>query len=173
MKSKHLILLYIMILTFSPGYIYAYLDPGTGAVLFNLLLAGIATSMFFLKGAIFKLFGNKGAVKDIQSSAATISLFSEGCQYWTTFQPLVEALVENEIRFKYFTLDVRDPGLLIESDLMQAKFLGYGKWAMAKAGNISSDIMVSTTPNIGSPEYPIRKSPRVKEMPKFHTNRSF
>jgi hypothetical protein len=47
--------LYLFIF-FLPADAFAYLDPGTGAAMVNLLLAGIATLIYALKGFVFSLF---------------------------------------------------------------------------------------------------------------------
>jgi len=155
-------LLVVYLLT--PIFAHAYLDPGTGAVLVNLLLAGIATLAFFLKGVFFRIIGKKQPAPKDSNTLAMISIFSEGKQYWSSFEPVVTALIRKGIPFNYFTLDVHDPALTIENELMISKFLGYGNVGLAKVSRIKSPILLSTTPNIGTPGYPVQKSPYVKRL---------
>lgn len=154
----------IFVFAFSPVLAHAYLDPGTGAVLVNLIVAGIATLAFFMKGVFFRVIGKKNPTKSARKIEAKISLFSEGKQYWGTFEPLISALLKKNMHFNYYTLDIRDPALLIESEFMISKFLGYGNIGLAKASRIRSDILLSTTPNIGTPGYPVQRSPHVKRL---------
>lgn len=172
----HNLLYYILnyhFLSYGNDIILAYIDPGTGSLVLNILIAGVATAFFFLKGLFFKLF-TKREISDGDKNQtfenSKISILSEGKQYWETFKPIVEALNNKDVKFQYFTLDVEDPALTIENNNMQAKFLGYGRWAYAKATNIQADVLLSTTPNIGTEGYPIRKPHNVKNlMHVFHS----
>ncbi|OGG13308.1 hypothetical protein A3D77_05535 [Candidatus Gottesmanbacteria bacterium RIFCSPHIGHO2_02_FULL_39_11] len=57
-----LILFGILIYFFSlPKHAHAYLDPGTGSYIFQIILAGLFGSIFFLKSGIKKI---KGLFKD-------------------------------------------------------------------------------------------------------------
>lgn len=51
--QKVLCIAFIIFLFPQPAY--AYLDPGTGSYLFQLLIAGFLGSLFFLKSAIKKI----------------------------------------------------------------------------------------------------------------------
>ncbi|HOH46250.1 MAG TPA: CDP-glycerol glycerophosphotransferase family protein [Candidatus Cloacimonadota bacterium] len=141
---------------------FGYLDPGTGAALINLLIAGVATLIYSLKGFIFSLFSKGHNKVKKTSSEKTLAILSEGKMYHTTFEPIIKSLIDAKIEFNYYTLDVEDPALLIDNDYMHSEFLGYGHWASIKAGNIKADYLLCTTPNIGSKGYPIRRSPRVE-----------
>lgn len=59
MSSKSLkikIILYsILLFLLFPNPTYAYLDPGTGSYFFQLLIAGLLGSLFFVKAAIKKI----------------------------------------------------------------------------------------------------------------------
>jgi len=69
MKTK--IFLYGLVLFFvlAPKPTYAYLDPGTGSYLFQLVIAGLLGGLFFIKTIIRKI---KGIFKrDSSRKAAT------------------------------------------------------------------------------------------------------
>lgn len=54
MSAKSKLIIYIGILFFTfPKVTFAYLDPGTGSYIFQLLIAGLLGGMFFIK-SIFK-----------------------------------------------------------------------------------------------------------------------
>lgn len=54
-KKAHLVL-YISLLYFLfPKAAHAYLDPGTGSYVFQIVIAGLLGSMFFIKSAVKKL----------------------------------------------------------------------------------------------------------------------
>lgn len=62
MKIK--LLIYGILFSFLfPGQIYAYLDPGTGSYLFQILIAGFLGSLFFAKNIIRKVRSFFGFLK--------------------------------------------------------------------------------------------------------------
>lgn len=152
-----------------PTVIFAYLDPGTGTALISLLIAGIVSIMFFMKGFIFRLFKKKLPQDKIivDEKKVKIAFFSEGRQYWLSFKSIVDSLIEKKICFSYFTLDPEDPALSLESDFIKAKFLGFGSVAYAKASIIEAGVLLSTTPNIGAAGYPVRRPEKVENMIHF------
>ena len=159
--------LFLFLIFLFPINAYAYLDPGTGAVLINLIVAGIAAAIYYMKDSFHRLITGG---KKVYREPPKISIFSEGKQYWGTFKSLVEGLINEKIPFNYYTLDVKDPALLIENDLMHSKFLGYGSWAYQRAFRINSEFLLATTPNIGTVGYPLKKPANVGNlMHLFHS----
>ena len=75
MKEKTLkvkIILYSISLFFLlPKPAYAYLDPGNGSYLFQLIIAGLLASMFFVKTVVKKI---KEFFQDIRQRKITIEL---------------------------------------------------------------------------------------------------
>ncbi len=159
-----MVILLIVLYLLSPSASYAYLDPGTGAVLINLLIAGVATLIYSLKGIFFRLLGRKQPETKAISAVSPIAILSEGKQYWATFEPIVKGFIALGLKFRYYTLDIEDPALLIEHELMDSRFLGFGAWKYGKAGNIRAEYLLCTTPNIGCKGYPLRRSPHTRNL---------
>jgi len=159
------ILILVAFILFSPVCAYAYLDPGSGAVLINLLIAGVAALIFSLKGVFLRMIGRKGRASAKRSNKeAIIGILSEGRQYHASFEPIVNALINCEINFHYLTLDIEDKILDIDSEYMKARFLGYGNIALGRASILKIKHLICTTPNIGCKGYPIQKSPHVQNL---------
>jgi hypothetical protein len=135
-----------------------YIDPGTGGVIINFLIAIVTSIVYFFRKLFFKKI-NFDLIKKSE-----ISLFSEGNQYKNTFLPLVNELIEREIYFNYYTLDYQDDILELESEFINSKFLGLGFLGKLKFGSISSNLLVSTTPNIGNKGFPLKRPKKVKEL---------
>lgn len=93
-----------------------------------------------------------------------IAIFSEGSQYWNTFKPIIQSLIEKQQDFQYYTLDVADPALTIENFHMTSKFLGYGFLATYRFSRIEADVLLATTPNIGTKKYPLWRPDKVRKM---------
>lgn len=61
MRTKLLLYTFILFMLF-PRSAHAYLDPGTGSYLFQILIAGLLGSFFFIKSIIKRV---KGSFKSV------------------------------------------------------------------------------------------------------------
>jgi len=142
---------------------HAYLDPGTGSVLFSTIIAVVGAIAYSLKSLYYKLLGKKGS-SGFEVGDDTLVIFSEGKSYWGTFRPLVEELIKQKIHFRYISMELHDPALTISSDYMHARLYPKNKWSFEKLAKIKTPVMLATTPNIGSPDYPMVKSSRIGDL---------
>lgn len=159
---------------FLPSPCYAYLDPGTGNALVYVVISFFGAVIFSLKSVFYAIIGKKDSLESeklTKNNAHRIVLFSEGKAYWNTFKPIVYALLEKKAIFSYYTMDIEDPCLEIDDVHMNNRYIGNDTRAFAKIGNIKADIVLSTTPNIGTPGYPIPKSNHIKQL--IHVFHSF
>ncbi len=141
--------------------VFGYLDPGSGNVLINIVLGGVGALLYSLKGLFYHLSGQKDVKNNVVHD---IVLFNEGNQYKSTFNPLIEELIKKKRHFFYYTLDVEDSALSIDSEYMTSKFLGYGIFASLAFYKLKGSVLLSTTPNIGTPEYPLKKPAAISNM---------
>ncbi len=140
----------------------AYLDPGSGSALVGTLIALAGAGLFSLKSLVYRLLRKEPLVKEVEPD---IAIFSEGRNYWGTFRLLVEELISREVHFAYYTLDLHDPALLIDSDYMHARLFDKNKSAsFARLAKIKAKILLATTPNIGTPGYPLKRPTGVEKM---------
>lgn len=149
----------------APSTAYAYLDPGTGNILVYIIVSLVGAFIFSFKGIYYAIIGKKGIHTSIsKNNHDSIVIFNEGKSYWNTFKPVVEALIAKKQSFSYYTMDIDDPCLTIENDLMNNKYIGKNNIAYAKIGKLKADIVLSTTPNIGTPGYPLPRSKNIKHL---------
>jgi len=142
---------------FFPAPAWAYLDPGTGNILIYLCVSLLTTVLYFAKNIWYGLRDrlSAGPARKMETSRGDLVLFSEGKIYWSTFRPIVEALLERKYPFRYLSMDIEDPGLTIESQYMDSRFIGTGSVAFARAAGARATVMLQTTANIGTPGYPM------------------
>lgn len=143
-----------------PGNAYAYLDPGTGNILVYAAISLIGALAFVIRGAAYKigkLLGLSHARTAASAGAADVVIFSESKAYWFSFKPVVEALLRENIPFRYLSMDIDDPGLTIEHHCMLSRYVGQGSAAYARVCAAKGRVMLATTPNIGTPGYPMPK----------------
>jgi hypothetical protein len=153
----------VVFLLFFPDAAYAYLDPGTGNVLLYLAVSLCGVLAYSAKSVFWAIF-NKKKEKPGELDHDKISIFCEGKNYWNTFRPIVASLIEKQIPFSYFSMDIDDPGLEIENNLMFSRYIGEGSAAFARMGQVRSSVMLSTTPNIGTPGFPMPRPKYVKRL---------
>ncbi|GHV37921.1 CDP-glycerol glycerophosphotransferase [Synergistales bacterium] len=159
-----IIKLVLLFLFLVPDTAFAYLDPGSGNILVYITVSLFGAFLYSLKGFFWALVGNNLGKKVVDMDYNNIAVFSEGKNYWNTFRPILNALIAMKQPFSYFSMDINDPGLTIEDDLMQSRYIGEGSVAFAKMGIVRSKIMISTTPNIGTPGFPMPRPPYVERL---------
>ena len=149
--------------------IFAYLDPGSGSALVGTLIAVAGAALYSLKSLFYRLVCRKSGSTQSQTSVSaakcSIVLFSEGKNYWNTWRLIVEELIARKVHFAYYTMDLHDPALLIDNEYMHAHLCDKNKaTSYHKLSNIQADVLLATSPNIGTPGFPIKRSPNVKKM---------
>ena len=143
------------------------IEKGTPFVIQPLTQQGVDNDAYLQTNfADFINAENEGEKQD-----RSLVIFSEGKNYWGTYKPIIEALLAKGQPFTYYSMDIHDPALTIENDLMNSKYIGNGAMAFAKMSCVEADILVTTTPNIGTENYPIRKSAKIGSL--IHVWHSF
>ena len=147
--------------------ILAYLDPGSGSALVGTLIAVAGAALYSLKSLFYRLISKKS---DLHSPppphiSTSIAIFSEGKNYWNTWCLIVEELIARKVHFAYYTMDLHDPALLIDDEHMHSRLYDKNKAASyQKLSRIKARVLLATTPNIGTPGFPIRRSKDVTRM---------
>ena len=72
--------------------------------------------------------------------------------------------MSNNIKLDYYTLDINDKLLRINSPFVNQKFLGFGRIGYYNFTRINNKILLSTTPNIGNKSNPLQIPKRVKSL---------
>ena len=151
-----------LLLCLCPPTAHAYLDPGTGSMLLSAVIGLAATAFFLLKSFYYRIAGVFYALigRRLHIERSSIVFYSEGGQYWTTFQPILEGLIRRNTPCTYLTSDENDPGLALRSPLVQARYIGEGNRAFTTLNMLEADICVLTTPGLDVLQ--IRRSPGVR-----------
>ncbi|MBR6712407.1 MAG: CDP-glycerol glycerophosphotransferase family protein [Selenomonadaceae bacterium] len=132
-----------------------------------MVLSFFGAVVFSLKSLFYRLIGKKDLLENEQALKANqnnIVIFNEGKMYWNTFRPIVEALLKKKAIFSYYTMDIHDPCLRMDEPNMNNCYIGNGTRAFAKISNLKADVVISTTPNIGTEGYPIARSKSIKKL---------
>jgi hypothetical protein len=155
------------LLSYSPNIVpgvFLYLDPGTGSLLFSLIMGAATTAYFTGRLFYYKVLGRFFS-KDKDASLRVdkfypVIFYSEGKQYISTFQPLLKECANRGIKVLYLSSDKTDPALQFESEMTDTLFIGdsYAAWDMLS--HIHANTCVMTTPGLDVLQ--IKRSPKVK-----------
>ncbi|MCR5290537.1 MAG: CDP-glycerol glycerophosphotransferase family protein [Treponema sp.] len=141
---------------------FLYIDPGTGSMLFSILIGATATLFFLGKAAILKLklffSGKKGGVQQ-DASYKPYVIYSEGKQYWNVFKPVVTAFEERKVPLTYYTSSSDDPVFDTTYTYIKPEYIGEGNMAFARLNMLSAGFVLMTTP--GLQVYQLKRSKHV------------
>ncbi len=141
----------LVITLLSPVSVFAYLDPGTGSMLFSALIGIVATLLFVGKSFVFKLSHLSSLIsgkKIKESHRESIVFYSEGGQYWNVFKPIIEELNSRSISCRYITSSKDDPGLAVQIQLMKSRYVPEGSKLFFYLNTLDADIVIMTTPGL-------------------------
>ena len=127
-----------------------YIDPGTGSMLFAILIGAIGVARFVLKGVFVKLkfLFTGGRQTDTDDDIIPLVIFSDDKRYWQTFEPVVRELDSRSFDVRYMTASPDDPALKSPLPHLHAEFIGEGNKAFAKLNFLKATILLSTTPGL-------------------------
>ena len=129
-----------------------YIDPGTGSMLFSILIGIIGVVVFFLRSAMVKikfiLSGGKKA--KIDKNKLPIVIFSDHKRYWNVFKPICDELEKRGQKAYFYTASPDDPALEAGKDYKNVvcEFIGEGNKAFSRLNILNAYILLSTTPGL-------------------------
>ena len=126
-----------------------YIDPGTGSMLFTILLGVIGASIYSLRMLIIKLrFKLSGGKVEANFQKIPLAIYSDHKRYWSIFEPICRELSKRGKEVVYMTSSPDDPALDSGIDGLKAEFIGEDNRAFAKLNYLSANILLSTTPGL-------------------------
>lgn len=126
-----------------------YIDPGTGSMLFTVLIGIIGTAIYSLRLLIMKLrFKLSGGKVEINQKKIPFVIFSDDKRYWTIFEPLCRELDRLGKDVVYMTASEDDPALENPYPHIRAEFIGKDNKAFARLNFLNATIVLSTTPGL-------------------------
>ena len=128
--------------------VFAYIDPGTGSMLFSIIL-GACTTLFFILNAIFiKIKTFLFTSKQLAKTSSPFVIYSEGKQYWRVFKPVLDEFEKRKIPLVYYT-SAQDDDIFNENyEYIKSEFIGKGNKAYFKLAFLNADVCLMTTPHL-------------------------
>lgn len=141
-----------------------YIDPGTGSMLFSILIGAAATLFFLGKAAILKLkllfSAKKNGVTTTDTNYKKYVVYNEGMQYWNVFKPVCDEFEKRQIELTYYTSAEKDPCFEQNYKFVKPEFIGEGNMAFVRLNMLSAGVVLMTTP--GLQVYQLKRSKHVK-----------
>lgn len=126
-----------------------YIDPGTGSMLFTILIGILGALRYMFKSWFVKLkFILSGGKKTDSGDRIPIVIFSEGKQYWNIFNPICRELDKRGVDVVFMTASEEDPALKNDYPHIKAEFIGSGNKAFSRLNFLNADIVLATTPGL-------------------------
>ena len=138
-----------------------YIDPGTGSMLFSIII-GLVTMLYFVsKAAVIKLkFFLSGGKAVANGDRFPFVIYSEGERYWNVFKPIVEEFEKRQVPVVFYTSSEKDPVFSERYAYISPEFIGEGNKAFTRLNFLEADVCLMTTP--GLDVYQLKRSRGVK-----------
>ena len=128
----------------------SYIDPGTGSMLFAILVGIIGAAGFVIRNVIAKLrfFFTGGKGKHDINKKIPLVIFSDDKRYWKNFEPICRELDKRGVDVVYMTASPDDPVLECGYPHIDGQFIGTGNKAFYKLNFLNANVLLATTPGL-------------------------
>ena len=127
-----------------------YIDPGTGSMLFTILVGVLGAGIYALRNVFMKLrfILSGGSKEKVSNNKIPIAIFTDSKRYWNVFEPICEEFEKRGQEVVYMTVSPDDPALKREFKYVKCQFIGEGNRAFAKLNLLNADSLLSSTPGL-------------------------
>ncbi len=127
-----------------------YIDPGTGSMLFTILVGVLGAGIYALRNVAMKIrFALSGGSQEkANSNNIPFAVFTDSKRYWNVFEPICEEFDRRGQELVYMTASADDPALEREFKHVKCQFIGEGNKAFAKLNLLRADVLLSSTPGL-------------------------
>jgi hypothetical protein len=125
-----------------------YIDPGTGSMLFSIIMGAIATLYFLVGTAFFKLKTFALGGKVVKSVKNKFVIYGEDKRYFSLFEPILNEFERRKIPVLYLTSSEDDPAFGKNYEFVRIEFAGKGNKVFSRLNFLSADVVLGTTPSL-------------------------
>lgn len=129
---------------------FLYIDPGTGSMLFTIILGLMGGVFYFFRSLKVKLKYNGLSFGRKEKARAKVPLviFSDHKRYWNIFKPICNELEKRGISTLYLTGSEDDPVLDQNYEHIKAQYYSLDKTMFQTLNSLEAQIVLSTTPSL-------------------------
>lgn len=125
-----------------------YIDPGTGSMLFTVLLGVISAAVYSVRVFVMKARVRMGGRGRTDAEREDIVIFSDNKRYWNVFEPVCRELGSRGQSVLYLTASEDDPVFSSAPENVRAEYIGPDKKIYGCLNNLNARIVLSTTPGL-------------------------
>ena len=127
-----------------------YIDPGTGSMLFTILVGILGAGIYAIRGLLMKtrFILSGGKAEKMDAKRIPFVIFTDSKRYWNLFRPICQIFEQKGQRLVYMTASPDDPALDEKFEYVKCEFIGEGNRAFARLNMLSADVLLSTTPGL-------------------------
>lgn len=127
-----------------------YIDPGTGSMLFTILIGVLGAGFYFFRNLLVKMkyVLSGGRTAKTEDEKLQYVIFSDHKRYWNIFEPICDEFEKRQVKLVYMTESEDDPALAKEYKYIEARYIGEGNMAFAKLNVLNAHVVISTTPSL-------------------------
>ena len=127
-----------------------YIDPGTGSMLFTILIGVLGAAIYALRDSAMKLrfYLTGGKAEKDGAERIPYAIFTDSKRYWNVFEPICDEFEKRGQALVYMTASPDDPALEKPYTHVSCQFVGEGNKAFAKLNMLRADILLSSTPGL-------------------------
>lgn len=126
-----------------------YIDPGTGSMLFTILIGIIGASIYSIRMFLIKLrFKLSGGKAEATGKKIPLVIFSDDKRYWNVFDPICREMDARGQDVVYLTQSNDDPALEGKYPHVKAEFIGKENRAFTRLNFLNARVLLSTTPGL-------------------------
>lgn len=126
-----------------------YIDPGTGSMLFTILVGVIGAAFYSLRMLFIKLrFKLSGGKVKEDTQKIPFVIFADDKRYFTVFEPVIREMAARGRDVVYMTSSPDDAALSCDCPHLRAEFIGSGNKAFARLNFLHASVLLSTTPGL-------------------------
>ena len=128
----------------------AYIDPGTGSMLFTIIIGLAATLIFAVKGLWIKIkyLLSGGKAKEGSNEKIPFVIYSDNKRYWNVFKSVCYEFEKRGVNLVYYTQSEDDPCFKESFEHVKCEFIGEGMKGFARLNNLRAGIVLATTPSL-------------------------
>ncbi len=130
--------------------IMLYIDPGTGSMLFTIMISIVGFLIYLFKVAWVKIkfIFTRGKQSKVDSNKIPYLIFAEAKRYWEVFKPFCDEFEKRGIDVVYWTTSPDDPALEQKYEHIKFEFVGEGNKAYARLNMVNACIVIASTPGL-------------------------
>ena len=127
-----------------------YIDPGTGGMLFTILIGLMGGVIYFFSSMAVKIKYSVGGsrVKKQDNKKIPLVFFSDHKRYWNIYEPILDEVEKRGMEAAFLTMSEDDPFFQKEYKHITGEYIGTGNKAFSRLGLLNAGIVFSTTPGL-------------------------